>query len=84
MSSQKRTLLRILLTVNGSCCCGRPKPRHQIPKPIGSLTSSTATSSSRNCAHSEEDDGGVFTPTTVSEAETESQRNLLRCRSGVR
>ncbi|KAI9107628.1 hypothetical protein K1719_021291 [Acacia pycnantha] len=92
MSSHKRTLLRILLTVNGRCCCGRPKPtdvfepkpKHQIPNPIGSLTSSTATSGGRNCAHSaEDDDDGDFTPTTVSEAETESQRNLLPNRSPI-
>ncbi|KAK4255283.1 hypothetical protein QN277_008298 [Acacia crassicarpa] len=93
MSSHKRTLLRILLTVNGSCCCGRPKPtdvfepkpKHQMmPNPIGSRTSSTATSDGRNYAHSEEDDNdGVFTPTTVSEAETESQRNLLPKRSPI-
>ncbi|XP_028767290.1 transcription repressor OFP8-like [Neltuma alba] len=42
---------------------------------MGGFTSSTATSGDRICAHSIDEDDGDFTSTTVSEAETETQRS---------
>ncbi|KAE9585638.1 hypothetical protein Lal_00009816 [Lupinus albus] len=76
MSSNKRSVMKTLLTPNGSCGCGKPKPS-QVHEPIAkpkisiyqntkpSRRTSSTTTTSGGGDHDED-----FTSTTISETDT--------------
>ncbi|CAJ1956197.1 unnamed protein product [Sphenostylis stenocarpa] len=74
MSSNKRRFMRTLFKANGGCGCSKPKPSdvHQ-PSPKHAIPIDQNTSPSSINSSTTSDDDQLFTPTTISQRDTNHQ-----------